>query len=217
MDKSMTRLDELISQLDGLVVLLAAAHEEVFDVLRKNEMVWFPASQNPRLPTTVEGYKASICHSAFLLGYAHFESFLADLAKKIYARRPSMLPKDRTMKVDSILSASSKEDLVDTIISIEIRNIFAGPIEETQKHFQVKLQLNWSSDQGLDMVEASRIRNCLMHNGALVDDRLAACNSWTLGSSIRLDASRVHGFGIGARSLARSLWQDAYEKHLRDE
>lgn len=210
----MSRLNILISQLDGLVVLLAAGHEEVFNVIRANETLWFPESQDPLLPKTVELYKASICHAAFLLGYAHFESFLADLAKAIYIKRPAMLPKDRIAKFDTILAAPTKESLIETMISSEIRNIFAGPIEETQKHFQDKLQICWPANSILDMVEASRIRNCLMHNGGIVDDRLSACSSWTPGLRVCLDATRVHQFGIGARSLARSLWQDALEKHL---
>lgn len=211
----MTRLNALIAQLDGLVVLLAAGHEEVFDVLRANENLWFPESQNPLLPKTVEGYKASICHAAFLLGYAHFESFLADLARLIYVKRPSMLPKERTMNFEAILSASSKENLVEVMIASEVRNMFAGPIEDTQKHFQGKLQINWPSDSVLDLVEASRIRNCLMHNGGIVDDRLADGYSWAVGSLICLDTTRVNQFGIGARSVARALWQEVHEKHLR--
>lgn len=48
----MTRFEIFLPQLDGLVVFLAAAREEVFDLIHTHELTWFPMSQDPRLPAT---------------------------------------------------------------------------------------------------------------------------------------------------------------------
>lgn len=211
----MSRLKSFISQLDGIVVLLAAAREEVFDLIHLHQLTWFPPTQDPLLPETADAYRIAISNAAFLLGYAYFESFLADIAREVYMRRPSMLPKDRQLSSQELLDAASKDDLVRLIIEKEVRSIFAGSIEDIQKHFQKKLGLRWPDESNVSV--ASRMRNCLMHNGGIVDARLASSSPLPLGSRILLDPDVVHDFGIAARSFAHELWEDVERKHLGRE
>ena len=211
----MTRLDVFLSQLDGLVVFLAAAREEVFDLIHKHELTWFPMSQDPHVPETAMAYKNAISNAAFLLGYAYLESFLADIARQVYLRRPSMLPRERQLAYQEIVNAESKDDLLLLMVMKEIRSVFGGSIEEVQRHFTQKLQIAWPDEPKI--VVASKIRNCLMHNGAIVDERLAAAESaFPLGSSIQLGPDDVNSYGLAARSFASRLWADAHQRHFRE-
>jgi hypothetical protein len=205
------RLEIFIAQLDCLVVFLAAGHEEVFESIRKNKSTWFPSTQDPNLPDTFDAYRVSINHAAFLLGYAHFEAFLADMARAIYLRRPAMLSKARTLSFDEILNAATKDEIIKTIIDKEIRDVLYGKAEDIQKYFKEKMQIPWPEPDARQFVIASRIRNCLMHNGGKVDDRLAEVFS---EKEICLSADKVHSFGISVRRLARCIWEEAEKKHF---
>src|ERR1039458_8602174 len=162
----MTRLDVFLSQLDGLVVFLAAAHEEVFDIIHMHELTWFPMSQDPRIPETATAYKIAVSNAAFLLGYAYLESFLADVARQVYLRRPGMLPREHQLAYQEIVNAASKDELLLLMVTKEIRSVFGGSIEEVQRHFAQRLQIAWPDEPKI--VVASKIRNCLMHKGAIV-------------------------------------------------
>jgi hypothetical protein len=212
----MNRLEAFISQLDGLVVFLAAGHEEVFRTIQQHESAWFPESQNPTLPDTFDSYRVTISNAAFLLGYAYFETFLADLARDIYQHRPTLLPKEKQITFKEVLGSDSKPAIIRLMIEKDIRSVFYGPIEGVQRHFAERFVVAWPDDDIPEIVVASRTRNCLMHNGCLVDERLAEVCDRQLGSTIRLDPSAVHGFGIRARSFARAIWQDVNNRHLRE-
>ena len=210
----MNRLDTFISQLDGLVVFLATAHDEVFQMIKENELTWFPDSQDPQLPNTVMSYKATISNAAFLLGYAYFEAFLADLARSIYQMRPVLLSKEKQITFKEILDKNSKEDIIRLMIEKEIRIVFGGSIEDVEKHFTRHFKISWPKHEKL--IEASRMRNCLMHNGGIVDGRLAEVCNRSAGTHIRLEPNQVHSFGIIVRGFARNIWSDAYTRHLQE-
>lgn len=209
----MRLLQKFVSQLDGLVVLMAAGHEEVFQVIRENQAGWFPESQNPHLPETVEAYKKALNHAAFLLGYAYFEAFLGDVMRAIYIKRPTMMPKEGNMLFSQIIEAGSMKKLINTMIDTEIRKVFAGSINDIQKYFKSRLQIDWPA--GLNFEQASLTRNCLMHNGGIVDKKLSSSSQLLVGSQIHLGTDQVHRYGIEARSFAVSVLEQATTKHLR--
>ncbi len=214
--KAMNRLEAFISQLDGLVVFLAAAYEEVFRTIQQHESAWFPESQNPTLPDTFDSYRVTISKAAFLLGYAYFETFLADLARDIYQCRPALLPQDKQITFSEVLGSDSKSAIIRLMIEKEVRAVFYGRIEGVQTHYAERFNVDWPDDDIPGIVVASRMRNCLMHNGCLVDERLAEVCERQLGTMIRLDPSEVHRFGIRARSFARAIWQDVNNIHLQE-
>lgn len=207
------RLEVFISQLDGLVVFLAAGHEEVFKIIRERESAWFPLNQGSKVPDTFAAYRASINNGAFVLGYAHFEAFLADLVRAVYIRNPRMLPKDQKIASKEVLDADSKEDVVRLMIEKEIRSLFYGKVEDVADHFEKKLQMPWRDGALGTLVLASRTRNCLMHNGGIVDERLAEASDQAVGEEIRLETDKVHEFGVAARRVARCMWEEAAERY----
>ncbi|MBL8241598.1 MAG: hypothetical protein JNM66_29505 [Bryobacterales bacterium] len=211
-----TSLDVFLKRLDGLVVFLAAAHEEVFELIHDKELTWFPMSQNPVAPETAKAYRHSISNAAFLLGYAYLETFLADIARQVYLRRPKMLPEEKQLAYKDIVAAESSGEILLLIVEKEIRSVFGGPIEDVQKHFERKLNIRWPNEP--EIFTASRMRNCLMHNGGVVDPRLAgAAPTYPLGTLIELEPDNVHGYGLVARRFANGLWENAVRTHLRGD
>ncbi len=203
----------LITQLDGLVVLLAAPRREVFDFLKEHEADWLAALPEAEITEVFEDYQIQLVHAAFLLGYAYFEAFLADLAKAIYLARPKMLPKNKDVKYDTVISASSYDDLIRTLVELEVRSLFSKKIEDIAEHFREKLQLDWPATP--TVVQASRLRNCLMHNNAVADERLAAVSAWQVGHPITLDVAEVHSLGLDGRKLAQAIHHSATERHFQ--
>lgn len=92
-----------------------------------------------------------------------------------------------------------------------------GSVESIQKYFKQSLHIDWTepSDNNYSVIKASFIRNCLMHNGGIVDKRLADVSNLPIGSKILLNPGDVHGFGIEARFIARKMYSQAMEKHLK--
>lgn len=124
-----------------------------------------------------------------------------------------MLSKNRQITFREVLgAASSKEDIVRLMIEKEVRSVFSEGIEDVQNHFEQKLQISWPKLP--EILVASQMRNCLMHNGGLVDQRLAEVCDRAVGSQIRLEANEVHGFGIKAREFAKTIWTEAERRHL---
>ncbi len=149
-------------------------------------------------------YQAAISNAAFFLGYAYLESFLADILKEVYLRRPEILPREKQLKYEEIISTASREDLINLMIAKEVRSVLGTSIEDVKEHFERRLSVPWP-DQPKILI-ASKIRNCLMHNGARVDQRLAAANeSFVLDSIVSLQIGDVHEYGLAARYFADEL------------
>ena len=149
-------------------------------------------------------YQAAISNAAFFLGYAYLESFLADILKEVYLRRPEILPREKQLKYEEIISTASREDLINLMIAKEVRSVLGTSIEDVKEHFERRLSVPWP-DQPKILI-ASKIRNCLMRNGARVDQRLAAANeSFVLDSIVSLQIGDVHEYGLAARYFADEL------------
>ncbi|MGA1841818.1 MAG: hypothetical protein ACMUIU_14430 [bacterium] len=107
-------LNRLITQLDSLISFMGLSHEEVFQLLRRERTPWLGESADS-LPEAYTTYRMQVIHSAFLLGYSYFESFLTDLLLAILRSRPAMLPRDRQLSYLQIIVADSKDAILDQI------------------------------------------------------------------------------------------------------
>ena len=144
-----------------------------------------------------------MAHAAFLLGFSYVEAFLADVTKEAFRRRPEALPKDKQMKFSELLNCGSRSEVIEKMIEKEIFSLFYGSFETIGGYLKEKLSLPWSEKQ--EIVEAPLIRNCIIHNDSVVDQRLASASRRNAGDKIVLNASDVHGFGLAVRELARKI------------
>lgn len=213
-------LDRLINQLDALILFLETSQEEVFDFMRKERYnwveryIWVKENQQNSFPDSYDIFSSQIALSAFLLGYSYSEAFLADLIKEIYRTNPRMLSKDKHLKFNEITQANAFDEVVEIMIKKEIDSLFYKSMEAIIKCFEEKLKLEWTDEQKNLFIRGSLMRNCIMHNGGLVDIRLEEKSDYEMGEEIKLNADNVHSFGIILRGLAQRLYTQATERYF---
>ena len=196
-------LNRLTSNLDSLVPFLALGHKEIYAVLRQNYPEWYEQDKQDSLPARLDSYQTQVAHAAFLLGFSYVEVFLADITKEAFRRRPELLPKDKQLRFSELLSCEGRRELIEMMIEKETLSLFYGSFETIGGYLKEKLSLPWSKKQKI--VEAPLIRNCIIHNDAVVDQRLASISGRRIGDRISLKASSVHEFGMAVRDLARNI------------
>ncbi len=207
--------DRVIRQFDTLVPFLAVSHEEVFEIIRRHEADWFPPSEGQPLPDTYQMYQVQVSHAAFLLGYSYFEAFLADVVKHVYHARSSMLPKEKELKFKDVLDCDSYDQVLSLMVNKEVFALIYNSMEKIIDYFDKRLSIQFgdTSDKQ-EIIKAALLRNCLIHNMARADSRLAAVSRWSEGSFIDLEPSEVHSFGIIGRRISRNIYEQAKTKLL---
>ncbi len=100
------------------------------------------------------------------------------------------------------------------MIQKEAIEAFYRPADQIVEYFERKLQLKWPPSYKKAFVMASALRNCIVHNLAVADARLARVSRYKVGDHIRLDAYQVNELGLKARDLARTLYAQASRLHL---
>jgi hypothetical protein len=208
-------LNRVITQFDTLIPFLAISHEDVFSLINKEKNIWFAPEQRAALPVSYKIYKTQITHSAFLLGYSFFEAFLTDLVRQIYVSMPKMLPKEKQIKYSEILECKNYKTVLEIMIEREIIDLFYKRVDEVIRYFEDKLNLKWPDKYKNDIVFASCLRNCIIHNLGRANDRLSQVSKYKTGDRFELSSSEVHEFGIKARDLVRNLFHQAENRYFK--
>lgn len=208
-------LDRLIFQLDTLIPFIAISYSDVFDLIQREKIIWFPDDQE-KLPKTYEIYRKQINHSAFILGYSYFEAFLNDLAKEIFLSRPNMLASNKTIKFEDVTNSSSYDEIILKLINKELLELFYKNMEDIIDYFFQKFNLTFLKNEKEKLIESSLLRNCIIHNLGVADVRLSMLADYTEGKEFEISASKVHDFGIIARTSARRIYQKALDKHINN-
>lgn len=173
---------------------------------------WFSKNEQAVVPETYAAYRTQVVHAAFLLGYSYTEAFVADLAREIFRCHPRMLPKKKKLRFVDVLNNADYEGVLEHMIEKEIRGTFSQSMEKIIKYFDNKLGLVWPSGEAEQIVRASCLRNCIIHNMARVDAEMAKVGHYKVGDRIELQSGEIHSMGLRARSVARSLYAQADKK-----
>ena len=117
----------------------------------------------------------SYMHNMWIIySFSLFENYLTKILKDRFLMRPQLLGKNKTLTLDDLLDSDSKDSLVEKFIDSEIRELLYLPINglfdkmRTKFGFK-KLDINYD----LKIRRISLIRNCLVHNNGMVNDKLA--------------------------------------------
>jgi hypothetical protein len=197
--------DRFIEQLDSLVLFLALEHEEIFGLIWEHPD-WIREDIKHMMPTKLIIYQNQIAHAGFLLGYSYAEAFLNDVAREVYLKKPELLPGDERIRFKEILGLPNYDDLLRYMVETTLFLMLRGSMREIIRHFEAVLHLRLENEDKQAMIEASMIRNCLIHRMAIADDRLAEVSPrWSPGQPIELKAYDVHDFGFLARRVAASI------------
>jgi hypothetical protein len=210
----MSILYEFIDKLDSLILFLSFSHDEVFDIVSQRRDIWFNEQEISKLPETKEIFKNQISNSAFLLGYSYFEAFLYELMRAIYKKHPEILPSDKKISFGEVVNLHDYKALIERIIEKELNDLFYKKMEDIIEYFDTKFSIHWLAELKDDTVKASLIRNCLLHNNGLVNEKLAKFEGYVLNNPISLSPKDVHDYGLKVRKSARDIYKQAEEKHL---
>lgn len=205
-------LDRLIEQLDSLISFMGLSHEEVFLLLQRERTPWFGESADS-LPEAYATYRRQVIHSAFLLGYSYFESFLTDLLSEILYSRPAMLPKERKLSYSQIVMADSKDDILDLMVKRELLDLLYKNMADIVGELRDRYGFSIIPEQETELCKASLIRNCIMHNSSGADARLAAYGQFQEGEQFELTSGEVHDFGLMLRALVKRMFSETEQNY----
>ena len=106
--------------------------------------------------------------------YGLFENYLIQILKERFSLHPKLLGINKTITIQELLDSKSKEEILEKKIDFEIRDIMYLPIVGILEKLRAKLGFKkLPYDFDIQVKKISLIRNCLVHNGARVDIKLA--------------------------------------------
>ncbi len=205
-------VDRLIDQLDTLVPFLALSREDAFRMLQEHRLTWF-APDEECLPEAYAAYRTQVNHSAFLLGYSYFESFLTDLLSAILRNRPTMLPKDRKVRWSEVIDSADKEELIGRLIRRELLDLLYKSMADIVTELRSRYGFTITEAEETGLRRASLIRNCILHNSSRADARLGDYDQYEEGQEFEVSAQHVHEYGLTLRALVRRMYGEAHKNH----
>ena len=193
----MNDLDYLINQLDLLIGFLDVSDEQVYNQIKTHDRYNLGVSIAELYDNKYENYLNHITTSALLLGFTHFEDFISKATTKILTNYPNK----NEIKVNIRTVREKGDDLVAFLAQEQARRLtFIDKIKFLEKNLK-----GLSSNIIIDLKIVNDIRNCLMHNNGLADDRLLP--RYAENQKIILNSGQVNGFGLQSRQLAREIWE----------
>ena len=121
--------------------------------------------------------------------------------------------REKTITYNQLLLAKNYDSLIEELIEKEVRNNMYKSMPVLLDYLNKKLKLTWDNQLNGEIITASLIRNCCMHNNCIADKNLAKDKRFTEGKEIILNSGEVHSFGIQARQFSRELWESAQSKY----
>ncbi len=193
----MNDLDYLLKQLNLLIGFLDVSDEAVYNQIKQHDRFNLGLTIEQLYDLQYDNYSNHITTSALLLGFSHFEDFMTKCIVKVLTFNPDK----NDFKVTLKTIREKGDNLVTSLAEEQSRRLtFAEKIKFVEKH------LTGISAQVLhDIKFVNDIRNCLMHNNGLADNRLNP--KYQDGQKIILTSGDVNGYGLQARQLAREIWE----------
>ncbi|HNP34061.1 MAG TPA: hypothetical protein PKN96_12280 [Flavobacterium sp.] len=193
----MNDFDYLVNQLNLLIGFLDVSDEQVYNQIKQHDRFNMGLTIEQLYDNQYANYSNHITTSALLLGFSHFEDFMTKCIAKYLTNNPDKNDFKVTLKTikekgDSLTSLLAEEQ------SRQLK--FSEKIKFIEKHLkgitpQILVDIKFVND----------IRNCLMHNNGLADNRLIP--KYQDGQKIVLSTGEVNGYGLQARQLAKEIWE----------
>jgi len=194
--KKVNDLDYLVNQLNLLIGFLDVSDEKVYQQIKHHDRFNMGLTIEQLYENRYANYSNHITTSSLLLGFSHFEDFLTKCIVKVLTSNPDT----NEYKVNLKTIREKGDNLIPSLAEAQSRRLtFAEKIKFIEKHLtgitpQILIDIKFVND----------IRNCLMHNNGLADERLKP--KYKDGQKIILNSGEVNGYGLQARQLANEIW-----------
>ncbi len=193
----MNDLDYLLKQLNLLIGFLDVSDQSVYNQIKQHDRFNLGLTIEQLYDASYDNYSNHITTSALLLGFSHFEDFMTKSIVKILTSHPDK----NDFKVTLKTIREKGVNLVSSLAEEQSRRLtFSEKIKFIEKNLT-----GISTEIMTDIRFVNDIRNCLMHNNGLADNRLNP--KYQVGQKIILTSGEVNGYGLQARQLAREIWE----------
>ncbi|BDA80254.1 hypothetical protein LPTSP3_g31840 [Leptospira kobayashii] len=204
-------LTDFIEKLDSLIILLRFSREEIYEKLPHNFLLW---GEGKEIEINYLKYKEQILDSTTILGCSYFENFLQDFFRALYKHNPSSLPNKKKIEIDFIMKVNTYNEILDYIIDSEIHETFYKSISEVLAILSDKFGFQISANNISSIQTGFLIRNCLIHNKRLYDNKLADNLKKPALTQIDFSESEIHDLGLVLRNFSRDLYEQAIVKKI---
>ena len=198
--------ERFISQLDDLVVFMSLSNIDFFTELKKKWGSLTELNEVSEEPISENQYEQIILRSALLLGITYLEAYIADILRDIYFKKPEVLTaRNKTLSWEKIIRLKNYDGVINQIIESELLEFTHKSTENMVEYLEKQLTLDLDIDTD-NLKEASLVRNCITHNGAIASRELQELNfDFQDGEEICLTAGIVHRYGLNGRTFVREL------------
>jgi len=193
----MSDYDYLIKQLNLLIGFLDVSDEEIYQKIKHHDRFNMGITIEQLYESSYDNYSNHIATSALLLGFSHCEDFLTKCIVKLLTDNPEKNDYKVTLK-----TIKQKGDNLITELAYEQarRLTFSEKLKFIEKNLA---GINSSLISEIKFV--NDLRNCLMHNNGLADERLAP--KYKVGDKIILNSGIVNDYGMQTRKIAYEIWE----------
>lgn len=152
--------------------------------------------------------------------YALFDNYLTSLLRSVLVRRPEMLGTSKQISYGDVLECyPSMERLIDRLAEKEIRELAYKSLRDQLAVMRTRFGFrNLTKEFDDSIVEASLLRNCIVHNHGIADTRLASdCpDAYTVGSPIMADKALADRTIATCRKFSVAIDREAEQVHLTE-
>jgi len=120
--------------------------------------------------------------------YAMFEGYLSAIIRARLRQHPRLMSGQRELKYEQVFLTESKETLIESMIEREMRELMYLSLPDLCESCEIKWDSSLSPTNRMNSELLVAIKNCLLHNRAIVDVKLAGCRP-TLLKGERLSVS----------------------------
>jgi hypothetical protein len=193
----MNRYNELISDMNKIIGFLDLSDKTIFETIKNNDRYNLGLSIGSMYNNEYNEFRNHICMSGFLLGFSYIEGYLYDIMKLVLIIKPEINKQKITIKY----MLDNKHNLYEKTADDYIRNVgFTELVKDINRELNV-----FDENENRDLLIGYNIRNCIMHNSGIADNRLEP--KYQTGTKIELNSGDVNSFGLMARGIVKKIWE----------
>ena len=174
---------------------------------------WYFEAFRPALSRLSLGAPGFLAEMELVTLYGVFEAYLADTLRDRLQRRPDLLGPKAQRGLGALGDPSIRDPAaVDGVIDAEVLRLTHGSITALLAHFRIALDMPGRTTRFDTPIQTvALVRNCLLHTGGKVDQRLAKLQDprYTLGERLALDAGDAARMAKALRDLAYAIDQES--------